>query len=376
MASKATKASAATAQKVSVQKAPRLVSKAAKAPAPKPAVGGVAMVTPARGGVASSAAARADRSVKTKRQERQKAASGLLGEALQPEALEASERLPVPSLQGLFAISTEQGLFVGLAAPPNTQPLVRVGLAQRLPREWILPFDESRAALGLETMTLSQDLKAMVYLAFIPLVALGAADILKGQQLVGGQTIAGQLVTFSVTCEYYRQAKPQALAAKLLKLEALFVQVFEKTLAADHPLRKGFENLREQKTKAEQSRMQSSSWQGQQNADTASASLSATRTFLSQMPSDMQALKDRFLAEPQNEELAQAFGKKLLEATRQETFGRPNEHGDSKSDELEQFLTELTLLEFALVEREKALNAPKPAKTRQRKAAVALRALP
>lgn len=356
--------------------------------------GGLALLKPARSGVASTAAARADRSVSSKQQERQKAASNLLGEALQPEALEASVRLPVPSLQGLFAISSEQGIFVGVAAPPNTQPLVRVGLAQRLPREWILPFDESRAALGLQTMQLSNDIQAMVYLAFVPLVALGAADLLKGEQLFGGQTLTGSLVTFPVACEYYRQAKPQAVAAKLMKLEDLFAQVFEKTLAADHPLRKGFENLREQKVKAEQSKSQASTWQGHHDQDMASASLSAMRAFLSQMPSDMQALKDRFLAEPQNEESAQAFGKKLLAATRQDALGGQRENGESTHAELESFLTELALLEFALVEKEQVHKTPKPVKTRQRKttarasteaksrpstnarAAVALRALP
>jgi hypothetical protein len=372
-ASKAAKAPVVTAKKGS-QKQPA-TPKSSKPKAVKPGAvrqkpsGGISLVNPARGGVAASAAARADRSEGSKRQERQKVASNLLGEALQPGVLEASERFPVPKLQGLFAISSEQGIFVGLAAPPNTQILVRVGLAQRLPREWILPFDEGRAALGLQTMQLSKDLQAMVYLAFVPLVALGAADLLTGEQLFGGQTLTGSLVTFSVTCEYYRQAKPQALAAKLMKLEELFAQVFEKTLTVEHPLRKGFESLREQQTVARQSKAVSDTVQGHREHDITLASLSAMRELISQMPADLNDLKERFVADPQNEGLAQVFGKKLLAATRKDDPDSQQEKGQATDNELESFLTELSLLEFALVLKEQARSTPTPAKTRRQRSA-------
>ena len=252
---------------------------------------GLTLVQPPKEGVARAAAEKNKKPRVTRR------ASGAAVSSISMPA--PTEPAKLPQVQLLMALSTEPGLLVLFASSIEASLVSRVGLAQSLPQPWLLPADEAKRLLSHEVVEAKPDQKARVYLAFVPMVALGPADLLSGPQTFGAEVEGQGLVTFTGECKPYNKADARRLANGVLKFSRLFMEVVPQRYEPDHAFRVGLERLVHD---AEQRQMQANQ---AQSAENLKAEIEGA---------DVLALEHRFLLNPDDATVTKAFADRIRPA--------------------------------------------------------------
>lgn len=257
---------------------------------------GLTLVQPPKEGVARAAAEKNKKPRVTRRSSHQtpKAIT-----SVEEASLVLAPPAKLPEVQSLMALTTEQGLLVLFGCPPEASLISRVGLAQSLPQPWILPADETKRLIQHDLVTVKEGQQARIYLAFVPLVALGPADMLSGQQQFGAEVEGLGLMTFSADCTPYNKADPRRLANMVLRFPALFAGVVSRRFETEHALRKGIERLQQE---AEQRLHQ------RQQAQEIQSTLSHIQT------ADVTELEREFLLNPDRPQLAAGFAERIRPA--------------------------------------------------------------